>query len=202
MQMVLTPYDLFSWKKETIIRIKNSAIMLQNLTWSEGCSLCLRRSSSITSDLIVPPHPSMLSLTLLDCLSFPLSGGLGSPLPPFQADPISLRPRATTHFHVGHMYIHTVYNLENMATPVITLPLYVCSGFNLTQVQWPFHCNIYVWKCSINVICQVIIIWFYTNSQHWPCKSRLNYTCTSFYSSFFTFLWHHSIIDKSELQNL
>jgi hypothetical protein len=32
-------------------------------------------------------------------------------------------------------------------------------------------------------------------------RSCSRYTCTRFYSSFFTFFWHHSIKDKAEVQN-
>ncbi len=32
----------------------------------------------------------------------------------------------------------------------------------------------------------------------WSCQ---RYTCTRFYSSFFTFFWHHSVKDKAEVQN-
>jgi hypothetical protein len=33
-------------------------VTFANSTWSEDCSLCLRQSSSITSDLVGPPRPS------------------------------------------------------------------------------------------------------------------------------------------------
>jgi hypothetical protein len=97
MQMVLMIYDLFSWKKETIIRIKTQQSSLQNLAWSEDCSLCSHRSSSITFNLIVSPHPS----PCCPCLCWASTAYLSpfwqpwpalTPLP--NTDPFSLRSQA------------------------------------------------------------------------------------------------------------
>ncbi len=98
-QVVLMTYDLFSWKKRKKQSNQNKDAcnhIYTNLTRSNGCSLCSRRYSSITPNLIVPPHSfSMLSPFLLgiSCLSFPLSEGPGPPshfpptLTPFPSDP-------------------------------------------------------------------------------------------------------------------
>jgi hypothetical protein len=91
----LTPYDLFSWKKEqqsdwnlnayvTKINLVGRLVTLFAPILLHHVRLGWSFSSS-----------PMLSLPLLetDCLSFHLSGGPGSPLPPLtHADPISFRP--------------------------------------------------------------------------------------------------------------
>ncbi len=46
-------------KEKNSCQIRVSAItLIKNSTWSSGCSLCLRRSSSIRSEWVVSPHPS------------------------------------------------------------------------------------------------------------------------------------------------
>ncbi len=105
MQMVfLTPFIFL--KERTIIRIKNLVTTLKIfLTWSEDCSLCLRQSSYITTGLVGPPHPSpccpcLCWARLLIILPFGRARPTIAPLP--RADPISLRPQATTRFLNRH----------------------------------------------------------------------------------------------------
>jgi hypothetical protein len=93
-------------KERTIMKIKNLVVTFTKVN-------LIRRLLTLFA-LILLHHIGlgwssssfpMLSLPLLgtDCLSFPLSGGLGPALAPLpHADPISLRPQATARFLIGH----------------------------------------------------------------------------------------------------
>ncbi len=98
MQMVLMPYDLFSCKKETTIRIKNLTIKIF-LTQSKTAD-SVRWSSSITSNLIVPPHPSPCCLCLCWASTAYLSPfwRSGPALPSLNLTPFPSDPREILHW--------------------------------------------------------------------------------------------------------
>jgi hypothetical protein len=83
--MVLMPYDLFSWKKNSGQNQGTCNYIYKNLTfdWVVAHSLCADPPPSHTIGLFFFVLPHVVSALLgIKCLSFPLSGGLGLPLPP------------------------------------------------------------------------------------------------------------------------
>jgi hypothetical protein len=86
--------------KEGIIRIKILMLVFQNSTWSVDCSLCLRRSSFITSDLSGSLCPLPCCLCLCWVMTAYLSSFLEGRARPHPPPPCW--PHFPARFHVGH----------------------------------------------------------------------------------------------------
>jgi hypothetical protein len=104
--MVLTPSDLFSWKKGTKVRMKlsNNVYKMFLLDQKTAHSACADPPPSCPLKCSSSSFP-MLSLPLLgiNCLPLPLSGGAGQPsLPSPYTDPIFLWSQAPARFHIRH----------------------------------------------------------------------------------------------------